>query len=181
MRFSALMRCAGIVGLVAAVQVPGLSAEVLEAADGGFTSRNELTVSKDPESAYRDLIDVASWWDSTHTFSGSASNLSLDAVPNGCFCERLPNGGGVRHAVVLFAEPGRRLRLEGSLGPLQEHAVTGVLTFAIEKTAGGTHVVLTYRVGGHLDGGLQKIAPIVDQVLAGQMRRLQNFIERGRP
>ena len=47
-----------------------------------------------------------------------AANLSLDAAPGGCFCERLPNGGGVEHMRVTYVEPGKRIVLTGSLGPL---------------------------------------------------------------
>lgn len=181
MRATILRPMALIFGIILLSQTLQTRAEVVELDDSGFTSRNEVSVSKGAEATFRGLVDVASWWDSAHTFSGSASNLSIDPVPNGCFCEKLPGGGGVRHAVVVFIEPGRRLRLEGSLGPLQEHAVTGVLTFSIEPAAQGSRLVLTYRVGGHLQGGLRAIAPIVDQVLSGQMRRLGNFIERGKP
>ena len=48
-----------------------------------------------------------------------AKNLSIDARPGGCFCEKLPNGGGVEHARVVYVAPREVLRLSGALGPLQ--------------------------------------------------------------
>lgn len=184
MNTRSLLRFAAILLLADLLPAAWLQAEVVQASDGGFTSRIEIEVRRPPRESFQSLVDVASWWDSDHTFSGSSQNLSLEPRPNGCFCEKLPGGGGVRHAVVLYADPGRLLRMEGSLGPLQEHALTGILTFSIEGApAGGrgSRVTLTYRVGGHFEGGLTRLAPIVDQVLAGQMKRLQSFIDDGRP
>ena len=42
--------------------------------------------------AYARLLTPEAWWDGQHTYSGDAKNLSLRAVPGGCFCERLADG-----------------------------------------------------------------------------------------
>ncbi|HEY3158548.1 MAG TPA: hypothetical protein VGJ78_06270 [Vicinamibacterales bacterium] len=66
-------------------------ATVVDAAAGGFTVRQTVEVSASAAAAYRTLVDrVGEWWQSDHTFSGSAANLSIDARPGGCFCEKLP-------------------------------------------------------------------------------------------
>src|SRR5688572_29973490 len=109
-------------------------AEVVDRSAAGFTARTTVTINASPERAFRALVDeIGSWWDKAHTWSGDALNLWLTANPGGCLCETLANGGGVAHAVVNHVIPGELLRLSGALGPLQEHAVTGTLTFRFEK------------------------------------------------
>ena len=94
-------------------------AEVVSASSNGFEVRetvNVATLLRRRLSLHS--ASVGSWWDPEHTYSGSAANLSLDAEPGGCFCERLPNGGGVEHMRVTYVAPGKRIVLTGSLGPL---------------------------------------------------------------
>ena len=156
-------------------------AEVTERSAAGFTSRTVITVTASPERAFRAVVDdVGSWWDSAHTFSGDAGNLWLTANPGGCFCETLANGGGVAHAVVNHVVPGELLRMTGALGPLQEHAVTGMLTWRFVKAPQGAAITLTYSVGGYFPGGIEKIADPVDQVVGEQLKRLKAFIERSK-
>jgi uncharacterized protein YndB with AHSA1/START domain len=157
-------------------------AAVVDSTRAGFLVRSEAVVHAAPDSVYRALTGrIGAWWDPEHTFSGEARNLSLDATPGGCFCESLPEGGGVRHLTVVFASPGRRLRLAGALGPLQGAGVAGSLTWSLSPAPDGTKVVLDYSVGGYLTGGLAALAPAVDAVLSGQLARLKQFAETGRP
>jgi hypothetical protein len=67
------------------------------------------------------------------------------------------------------------LRLAGGLGPLQELAVSGVMTWALAATPGGTRIEMTYAVGGYAPGvgRLQQLAPLVDAVLGAQVQRLK--------
>ena len=44
--------------------------------------------------------------------------------------------------------PGQMLRLDAALGPLQEMAVSGVITFALDEKDGATTMVVTHRVSG---------------------------------
>ena len=55
------------------------------------------------------------------------------------------------------------------------------MIWKLTESAGGTQVEWTYTVGGYMPGGLAAIAPAVDAVLAGQLQRLKQFIETGRP
>lgn len=128
---------------------------------------------------YQALTDrIGSWWDKDHTFSGNAANLSLDARPGGCFCERLPGGGGVHHLTVLYAEPGKLLRLSGGLGPLQDLAVSGVTSWRLTESGGKTTVEVTYKISGYVPGtaGVGALAAPVDAVLTAQVRRLAQFV-----
>ena len=72
------------------------------------------------------------------------------------------------------------LRLDGALGPLQNMAVTGVLSFALAPDGPGTRVTMTYRVAGALTMDSTKLAPLVDQVMGIQLNRLRDFAS-GRP
>jgi hypothetical protein len=71
--------------------------------------------------------------------------------------------------------------MSGGLGPLQEMPVTGVLTLTFAAAPGGTRIELTYVVGGYTKDGLSKLAPLVDSVLAEQVKRLRAFVETGKP
>ena len=157
-------------------------ADVVDSSAGGFTVKTVVQISAPAANVYRALVDrVWAWWESSHTFSGSASNLSIDATPGGCFCEKLPNGGGVRHMTVVYVDSGKLLRLSGGLGPLGEMAVTGTMTLKLTEAAGKTAVEMTYRVGGYSPGGLDGIAKPVDGVLTTQLQRLKRFVETDAP
>jgi uncharacterized protein YndB with AHSA1/START domain len=157
-------------------------AVVVDSTQAGFLVRSETVVQAAPDSVYRALTArIGAWWDPEHTFSGDSRNLSLDATPGGCFCERLPGGGGVRHLTVAFASPGRLLRLTGALGPLQGAGIAGSLTWSLSPAPGGTAVRLDYSVGGYFPGGLPAMAPAVDAVLGAQVSRLKRLVETGRP
>src|SRR5690554_1327715 len=116
-------------------------AEITEQSVAGFTVKNAVTVKASPDRAYRALVEeIWQWWEASHTFSGDAKNLSIAAMPGGCFCERLANGGGVMHAQVNYVAPGETLRMVGGLGPLQEHAIAGTQTWQFAKSAEGSTV-----------------------------------------
>ena len=115
--------------------------------------------------------NVGTWWSGDHTYSGKAENLSLALQPGGCWCEKLPNGGGVEHMRVAYVEPGKHVLLTGALGPLLYLATTGVLDVQFKPTAKGTQVIFDYRAAGFFNGGADKIAPGVDAVLGEQVKR----------
>jgi len=156
------------------------SASVSETRENAFTIEATVLVEAKPDATYRNLTRVSSWWHPEHTWSGSAKNLKLQPKAGGCFCETLADGGSVQHARVIFAQPGRLLRLEGALGPLQDMAVTGVLSFTLAPDGPGTRVTMTYRVAGALTMDSAKLAPLVDQVMGIQLNRLRDFAS-GRP
>ena len=85
------------------------------------------------------------------------------------------------HGQVVLVQPGRTLRVHANLGPLQELPVNGVLTFTIAMQETKTILRVTYRVSGPPDAGLGKLAPLVDQVIGQQFKRLKSLAETGRP
>ncbi len=155
-------------------------AEVVDSAANGFTVQHSVQINRPPQYVYNVLVKgIGKWWSPDHTFSGDASNLSIDARPNGCFCERLGEGAAVRHLTVVFVSPGRRLGMSGGLGPLQQVGVNGSLGFDLSQDGSGTRLKLTYAVGGYHPGGLDKWAQPVDSVLVEQMERLKRYSETG--
>ena len=148
----------------------------------GFLVKFEVSVNAPAAKVYDALVgQVGSWWDPQHTYSGDAKNLSIDPRPGGCFCEKLPNGGGVEHARVIYVAPREVLRLSGALGPLQGSGVAGTLTWKLTSGTDNTRLQLSYSVGGFIDGGFEKIAPVVESVLRVQLDRLKQFAETGKP
>lgn len=172
------MRLTLIAATAIALLVPvAASAEIAERHEDGFVIRRETTVKTAPDVIYRALGDVAHWWDGAHTWSGSAGNLSLALTPGGCFCERL-DGGGVEHGRVLMAWPGRTVRLQAALGPLQAMTTDAILTFEITPDGDGTKLTMTYAVNGR---GLGALAGPVDGVMSGQFERLARHAAGGAP
>ena len=116
-------------------------ADVADSAATGFTVKYAATIQAPPQQVYGRLVhNVGDWWNSMHTFSGDAHNLTIDDKPMGCFCEKLPGGGGVRHMEIINVDPGKKLVLTGALGPLQSMAATGSMTIQLSAASGGTKV-----------------------------------------
>jgi hypothetical protein len=151
------------------------SAEVVSASPNGFEVRETVSLVVRPEIAVDAFAEMPAWWDPEHTYSGKSENLSLELAPGGCFCERFPDGGGIEHMRVTFVDPGKRAVLTGALGPLLYEAIAGVMDVQVKSTAGGSQLTLDYRAAGFANGGGDKLAIAVDQVLAGQMKRLRAY------
>jgi uncharacterized protein YndB with AHSA1/START domain len=136
------------------------------AADGAFIE-HRFQIAATPAVAWQTLVHPERWWPADHTWSGAATNLSLAPEAGGCFCERW-DGGSAEHARVAMARPGELLRMRGSLGPLQEMALTGVLTVALAAKGDGTEAVVTYRLSGDASHKLDGFVAVVDQVIGLQ-------------
>lgn len=157
-----------------------VQAEVRQAAPDSFYLAWSEPVSATRERTWTALVAVSSWWSDEHTWSGHASNLSLQAQAGGCFCERW-NAGSAEHGRVVMALPGDLLRLETALGPLQELALKGILGFWIRSNEdGSTRIDVEYRVNGAATSGLEALAPQVDAVLGTQVARLRRYIDTGK-
>lgn len=170
-----------LVLLFCLVQTMGF-AEIADSGANGFTIKITTSIHATPADVYKKLVrNVGDWWDPRHTFSGDSHNLSIEEKSMGCFCEKLPNGGGVRHMEVLYFQPGQTLRLSGALGPLQELGAVGTLTFALKADGGETKLEATYALVGYQSQGMSHWAAPVDGVLIQQVTRLKNFVETGNP
>jgi len=167
--------------LVLAVANSAAHAEIKQSAADGFFLAYSAPLETTTATAYADLVQVQKWWNGEHTWSGKAANLSLKPEAGGCFCERWA-GGSAEHGRVLMALPGKLLRLDAALGPLQEFALKGVLSFWLrEDDYGKARIELEYRVNGASASGLDSFAPQVDDMLGAQFSRLVRFIASGDP
>ena len=156
------------------------AAEVVSAADNGCMIRQAVHLAATPREVYDALIQPAKWWNSEHTFSGSATNLTLEARAGGCFCEKLPDGGSVQHLAVVAVIPGKTLVLRGAMGPFQGQGVAGALTWKMSAVpGGGTDLTLTYALGGYLTlpGGFADWSKRADAMFATQMASLQKYFQ----
>ena len=52
--------------------------EVVDSSANGFTYKTSLTIQAPPAAVYQHFLEVGNWWNSSHTFSGDAKNLSID-------------------------------------------------------------------------------------------------------
>ena len=168
------MRGLLFISLALSVASPA-AAEVVSASPNGFEVRQTVNLVVPPPIAFSSFADISAWWDPEHTYSGKSQNLSLNLTPGGCFCERFRDGGGIEHMHVTYLDPGKHVILTGSLGPLLYEATAGVMDVQVKSSAGGSELTLDYRVAGFANGGAGKLAPIVDEVLAGQMKRLRAY------
>lgn len=168
--------------VLAAIPSPAL-AEVKAASDAGFNSAHIATVDATPEEIWKRLLTPKDYWNKAHSWSGSSAGFYIDAQANGCFCElfqepgqngTLKTVGSVEHMRVIFALPGKVLRMQGALGPLQSEAVMGTLTVAMEpaKDNAGTRVSFSYVVGGYMRYKVAEIAPAVDKMLGEQFKNM---------
>jgi uncharacterized protein YndB with AHSA1/START domain len=171
---------AGLAAALLLTQALSSRAEVIETSPNGFAISRTVHIAATPDRVYAALTQPARWWNSQHTYSGNAANMTLDARAGGCFCETW-NGGSVQHLVVADAEPGKILRLRGALGPFQGQGVSGAVTFTLKASAGGTDLTLDNIVGGFIKGGFAKWPVLADSMLAEQMIRLKRYIETGSP
>lgn len=163
-----------LLAAIAIVATPA-SAEVVSSSANGLHVRETVQMVVPTDRAYAAFARLPEWWNKAHTYSGDSANLSLGLSPGGCFCERLKDGGGVEHMRVSFIDPGKRVVFTGALGPLLYQATTGVMDLQIERIAGGARVTLDYKAAGFAEGGADKLAPVVDSVLADQMSRYRKF------
>lgn len=174
-RASALTMAA--IAILAAMSAHG---ETSGASATGFTVTHRFDTAAAPARVFRAVHDVGRWWSDAHTWSGHGGNLRLQPGAGGCFCERWGKNS-VKHGEVIFSAENRMVRLRAALGPLQERAADGILTFALTPAAGRTNVLVTYRVAGSPDAGLGELAGPVDQVIGEQVVRLARYVDTGRP
>lgn len=166
----------------AALSSPAM-AEVKTVTDSGFNIVHIAEVTAAPDVIWKRLIAPKDYWSKAHSWSGSSAGFYIDAQAGGCFCElfqekgadgKTKTTGSVEHMRVIFAQPGKVLRMQGALGPLQSEAVLGTLTVAIEplKSGAGSKVSFSYVVGGYMRYKTAEIAPAVDKVLGEQFKSL---------
>jgi hypothetical protein len=168
-----------LVALAFAIAAPAC-AEVRSVSAQGFTIETVVTTKADPATAWRLFFEPQEWWSGVHSYSQDARNLRMEAKPGGCFCERLPRGGGVKHGEIVLLIPDRTVRLSAALGPLQQMGVSAAWTVQVaDVPGGGAKVTWTYAVSGSDPaGGWTDLSRAVDSVLLEQANRFAAFADR---
>jgi len=165
----ALIAC---IVLAAGLVVPAAgNAEVLSVSDTHFVLRQEARSSLSAEQLWQRLIRPATWWHPDHTYSGDAANLSLDVQAGGLWREDW-DGKSVAHGRVLFADPGKVLRLDAPFGPLQGLGAYTVWTITITPDQDGSVVVFDEVSTGSPTARLSEVAGAVDYVKSEAIQRL---------
>ena len=150
-----------LIGLLLPMSAP---AAVIQSSPDGAIVEHHFPIAASPQAAWNVLVHPELWWPSDHTWSSDRANLRLEAQAGGCFCENWGEASA-EHGRIVMAQPGKLLRIRGALGPMQEMAVTGVLSVKLNATAsGGTEATVTYRVSGDASHKLDAFIPAVDQV-----------------
>ncbi len=149
------------------------AAEVTNRSDNGFSLAYERAVTASDEAILAAIGRPAAWWSDAHTYSGSASNISVDLRPGGCWCEALP-GGGVKHAEAVLVWPAQKLvRFDAPFGPLQSIGADAVLTMSWADGAAGRTLKWSFVVTGP---GAGAMADAIDGVMSEQFGRLATHL-----
>lgn len=161
-----------------------VAAELVESDSGGFATHDEAIVSADRSAVWQELVQPENWW--SHTWSDDSSNLTLEPVAGGCFCETIPAqgdwpDGSVEHMRVIMVIPGSILRMSGALGPLQSEGLVGTLTVTLDDEGEGSRISWDYVTGGEARFPASQFAPVVDGVqsefLAALVERLGGAVD----
>jgi uncharacterized protein YndB with AHSA1/START domain len=171
----------GLAATLLAMNCVTAHAAIVDQQPNGFAIEETAHIAATPDAVYAALIHPEKWWNSSHTFSRNAANLSLDAKAGGCLCETLPGGGSVQHLTVVYADPARTtLRLRGPMGPFQGLGVDGALTFSLKAENGGTALTLDNNYGGYIKGGWGQWPAAADGMLTDLVAHLKTYAETGK-
>ena len=168
--------------LSASLSVLHVNAAVLDKSVSGFIIEIQAETDQSQKLSYQQFLRIDEWWDGDHSWFGDAANFYLEPRVGGCFCE-VDGDRQAHHMSVTYIEPNKEVRMIGGLGPLQMMAVSGAMSWQFKSQENGmTLIVHRYTVSGYHKDGLDKLAPIVDQVQAGQLNRLIEILDsRGKP
>jgi len=154
------------------------NAEVMNKSAASFSIEIKVETGQSIETVYQQFLNVSDWWDGEHSWFGSAENFYLEPKAGGCFCE-VDGDRQVQHMVVSYVEPNKEVRMLGGLGPLQMMAVNGAMSWSFKDLENGkTLITHRYTVTGYYDEGLDKLAPVVDAVQTGQVKRLVESLSK---
>jgi hypothetical protein len=157
-------------------------AEVTYSSPSGFSVTHSLVTTASPAQTWAQMTGhIDQWWHGDHSWSADAGNFFFKPGVGGCFCEKLPPDGEVEHLRIIYFSPGKEVRFDGALGPLQTMAAQGRMVWRIDAMESGSTITFTYAVNGDVEGGLSGIAPAVDGVLLQQIERLVQSLESPAP
>lgn len=162
--------------LLLLVPTPNLRSETKEIKTAAFQIQQEVVLAAKPDAVYDAVTgDISGWWD--HHISEHPKKMYIEARPGGCFCEIFDDlGNGAQHAVVIYAERGKKLRFTGPLG-FSGMAVDAVTTYEFLPDPVGTKLRVTMNIVGQID---EPTAQAVDAVWRHFLvERLKPYIDSG--
>lgn len=174
-----MKRILAAVAALATLAAPA-SAKVTAQSANGFSVTQEADLTVPPQGAYDAFVSIGSWWDMAHSYSHDPSKLHITTGAGGTWYEDLPDNGRVTHMVLMQSAPGDRLVFTGGMGPLAFMGVAGTLVVNFSKSPTGTHVKLTYSIGGFDPDGFKGLSKAVDGVWMSQLSRYQAFANTGK-
>jgi len=157
--------------MLAALATFSVQAEVVSSSADHYILNHTAVSPLSPDELWLRLVEPASWWHPDHTYSGDASNLSLQPSAGGHWREQWGNNS-VLHGVVLNIDKGKLLRLDAPFGPLQELAVKVIWTITIEADGSGSKVMFDEVANGVSNSKLDELARAVDFVKQEAITRL---------
>lgn len=152
-----------------------VSAEVVARAADSFTLRYAVGAEIAPGDIPGTLTDLPKWWDSAHTYSGSAANLSLDLTPGGCWCEKLADGTDFDHGRTVSVEADRMV-FHAPFGPMRGKTSRADLTVTWPAANRGWTPTWTMVVEGP---GIGAMAEAIDAVMGAGYQRWLHYLEYG--
>ena len=165
-----------LIGVLLFIVLP-VNAEVIDSDSNGFVIKIVVRVDATPEQVYRQFLNVGQWWNSEHTWFGDAGKLAIEPRAGGRFYEKDGDREAL-HMTVSYIDPNREVRMTGGLGPLQMMGVYGGMSWVFKALESGeTEITHQYHVTGYLKGGLDKLAPVVDQVQSIQVDGLKKKLQ----
>ena len=170
------MRFKLLVGLLLGLASFAAQAELAEHSEQHFIIKHQFNSKKPLAEVYRQFKQVNKWWEAGHTFSGKAENLYFDFDQQRCYCEKLDNGGFIRHLAVIHVQPQKKVVFSGGLGPLQDQPVNGKMIWSFTESDKGVEVTVEYRVYGMIVGGMGEWPKAVDFVIGTQVKRLAELL-----
>ena len=154
----------------------GAQAEVVSRSADGFVLRYEVALETTPDDAWIAVGEVGRWWNGAHTYSGSATNMTLPLEVGSCLCEALADGTVFEHGRVTQADPQTGVVLDAPLGPLKGKATRADLSLGWVAEGLGLKLTMTFAGDGT---GLGAFAGPVDGVMGDQFSRWAHYVEYG--
>ncbi|RBP48770.1 hypothetical protein [Arenicella xantha] len=148
-----------------------LHAKVVSSTPSHYVLQHQAQSTLSPDQLWLRLSQPSQWWHPDHTYSGDASNLSLDLEAGGLWREDW-NGHSVLHGMVVNFQAPELLRLEAPFGPLQGMAVKTIWTITIKPHHNGSLVIFDEISNGSDASGLDELAKAVDYVKGEAISRL---------
>ncbi|NJC40662.1 hypothetical protein GGQ87_000920 [Brevundimonas alba] len=160
---------------VLALSAAPAGAEVVSRTTDSFTLRYAVAVEIAPDDIAPALAALPQWWDPAHTYSGSASNLSLDLTPGGCWCEKLPDGTAFDHGRTVSVGPDSFV-FSAPFGPMRGKTTKAELTVTWPAANRGWTPTWMMVVEGP---GIGAMADGVDAVMGAGYQRWLYYLEYG--